>query len=576
MILNTKIINNAIIKRPYKFMRCKFSFILKRLSAFLLSFIIIVSSVFSQYLTAYVYGAEVGAIVIVDLVTELAISGGIVAQIFRSATILQGELSSGYGFGTDSLDEYANSVNSLLTDKVNSGHITNAQAGYVSCVDEDIPVIVTCPFLGVYQFLCTNELANKIRTSDPADEEEVRAIVEGYWDSIVITDRSLFLPVASDVSNWVTSLDVLDSTEIELIHEAVFNTFGLSLAELDATFLQSGKAGTIYWQGYTYDYIMDMAYVNDGWDYFVLTIPDMNNSQYPSISVMYHNSAWANPYEYVPYRFQQAYGRTLLGESFPGMQSVSISFAQAQTLGYPWTINNRLDVTEVFPGWGDLAGIESTDAIDVIDWILADDTFWNTDFIDLAIAQIAEGVDAKVDTGSTDIPIDLPIDIPVEGVGDIPFPGVDTEEEFDNPTVYPISKPWADVDVDSYPPFNPDPDDPDPDDPNPDEPDNPPVEPDEELPPLAVPQLMQLFPFCIPFDIHKALMFFETDMAEGGSPEFRIPFRIILPNNQAIIYDDIVINFDGYDIPLILYYIKAALVVTHCIVLGYATTKFIY
>ena len=575
MNLKSNIINNAIAGFINMFKRGNNSFIVKRLSAFVLSLIIFVSSVFCQYCTAVVSAAEVGAIVAVDLVLELAITGGIVAGIIKSAEILQGEISSGTAFGSDGLDEYALNVNGTIIDGVADGTITNAQAGTVNKVS-GVPVEIICPFYGIYQFLCTNELCNKIKTSNPQSEAAVKEIVNAYWSSVNVLDQRTFEEIAADPHNWITSLDALnyDSIGMTITSESIFDTYGDAVSEPDSAFFTTGKYCHAIQGNWNSDYNITVAQVESCNDFvFLKYYSTFNNTMYLTFGLYGHLTDETDPNKYTLLKsnlISRAGNATC--NPINGVSSLTLSDELVDTLGFTYnTMVTPLDMASIIDNWGQTRGIEATDAIDLIDWCWGDSRFWNTDILDLAIDTIADAVDVQIDTGDdavTDIPITLPVDIPVEGV-DIPFPGTDTEEDFDDPLVYPRTDEWLDVDTDVYPPSGPSPDDPD----DPDDPDNPSGGDPPELPPVNIPALLGLFPFCIPFDIKKAIEWFETD--DGSDPVFYIPIDINLSGRQIIDYD-LEINLTQHGIRTVVIFLKSAQVVAYVIVLGYATSKVIY
>lgn len=582
MNLKSNMINNAIIGFITTFKSGSKSFIIKRLSAFLLSIIIFVSSVFCQYCTAVVSAAEVGAIVAVDLIVELAVTGGIVAGIMRGAQILQGEIDSGYGFGSAGLDAYANSVNQQLIDGVNDGTISNAQAGTVNKLS-GVPVEIICPVYGIYQFLCTNELCNKIRMENPQTEEGVKQIVSAYWSSVNILDQRTFEEIASDPKNWVTNLDQLNTKGRSIVAQSVFEGYGEILSEPDQTFFETGKwvtakVGNNAESSRSVNPSTLTAY-NDFCIVRFASKYTATNKDITGFALYGHKNTQVDTALYNRIDAFWAYNDQLHYAYYtPGIRSISLDISRAYEMGFGAnaTTPSTLALDELFPNWGDMWGIEATDALDLIDWCLGDSRFWNTDVIDLAVDEIADAVDAKVETGedagAVDVPLDLPIDIPIEGEGDVAFPGTDSEEDFDDPPAYPSTDEWADVDETDWPTFDPDPADPNnPDDP--DNPDNPSGGDPPELPPVNIPALLGLFPFCIPFDIKKAIEWFESD--DGSDPVFYIPIDINVSGRQIIDYD-LEINLTQHGIRTVVLFLKSAQVVAYVIVLGYATSKVIY
>ena len=559
-----------------------FCSIIKSLSAFFLSFIILTSSVFGQYFVAYVSAAEVGALVAVDLITELAISGGIVAAVFKTASIIQGEISTGYGFGSAGLDEYGDSINQNLYEEREAGRITNAQAGYVNTLN-DVPVEIICPIYGTYQFLCTENLANKIRTMSNKSDAAVKEVVNAYWSSVDILDQSAFENIASQPQYWVTNLDELDLKGRAMVNTAIFDTFGEDVSTgINPEFYQTGDVVSCTFANANTQIIRYPSnFLNQDYDYFVLRIPDwhVTSGSYKTneadLFALYYHDPASDSMEYLSATttiMNPRRGFDVISAAYlNGLYGISITWDRFNVIWPGASLPGTLDPTEVFPGWGSLWGIEATDGIDLIDWCMGDSRFWNTDILDLAIDEIADAVDAQVETGDTDVPIDLPIDIPVEGEGDVAWPSDDTDEDFDDPPAYPAEDDWADADTDVYPPFDPDPDpDPDPDNPDNPTPDNPEA---PTLPPVNIPALLGLFPFCIPFDIKKAIEWFETD--DQSDPVFYIPIKINMSGRQIIDYQ-MEINLTQHGIRTVVIFLKSAQVVAYIIVLCYATSKVIY
>ena len=611
MNLKSNMMNNAITGFITMFKSGSRSFIVKRLSAFVLSLIIFVSSVFCQYCTAVVSAAEVGAIVAVDLIVELAVTGGIVAGIMRGAQILQGEIDSGYGFGSAGLDDYANSVNQQLIDGVNDGRISNSQAGTVKKLS-GVPVEIVCPVYGVYQFLCTNELCNKIRMENPQTEEAVKQIVSSYWSSVNILDQQAFEEIASDPKNWVTNLDQLNTTGHAIVAQSVFESYGEILSEPDQTFFDTGLWATAsIGSNSNYRNSINPGVISSYNDFCIVRYPSIytaNNRAITGFALYGHLNTQVDTALYDRITAFWAYDDQLHWVNYTsGLRSITIDAEKANELGFgsnaiaPIT----LSLDELFPNWGDMWGIEATDALNLIDWCLGDSRFWNTDIIDLAVDEIADAVDAKVETGedagAVDVPLDFPIDIPIEGVGDVAFPGTDTEEDFDDPPAYPRTDEWADVDTTDWPTFDPDPEDPDPEDP-----DNPSGGDAPELPQLRIPVLLTLFPFCIPFDIKRSIEWFgnagnssslannsvseqyntgvynnmsaseaEEINGNGMEPVFAIPLNIGV-SGRPVLQATVVLDLTEYGIPVLVQYLKTVQMIAWIIVLCWGTYKVIY
>ena len=480
----------------------------------------------------------------------------IINNVVRSPFIFGSEIDSGFALESVAKAHYWDEMNATIRYKIQAGTLTNDDVGYVyykQVNGENIPVaVVHSSVFGANEYLITEELAQKIIDEQLTDDAEVQQAVLDYWERVYISDTEPFIEMASDIKNWTFKW----TNEMSETAKEVFdNIFGQNLQDPASSFFEDGTWITcITPYDQVYRYSVGDSYINPEFDYVVIHCADIGNER-EGYYLWYYDPDW------MTYYYQRITDITPYQDYFqfknvtPGFKTITVSFERYNEMMDPNLWPRQIGFTELFPNWDGLARMNPNPV-----QITAYQGLLNVDDATEAVEALALAAETAPQPNPDGIPTFNP---------DPEY--IPEMEPLRNPE--PIINPG----VNKYPSINP----------------GGAITPpsgggnsgdggggdngDDDRPELRIPDLLGLFPFCIPFDIKNAITLFSDggDWTQPEAPTFDIPFNIDYGGRNIVSYT-FHLDLSDYDIWVALGYIRMVEVIAFIIILAIATSRVLF
>lgn len=546
-----------------------------KILSFIVNLILLCNLTFYQIVSVYAMPAEED--VMTNLYTEnlwTVIDGGgnnnLETEIIQNPSLFSAEIDSGIALGMVARQAFWDEMNATIRQKIQDGTLSAEDVGtvyYKNIGGTEIPIaIVHNAVYGSNEYLITRELAQKILDEQLRTDEEVQAAVIDYWDRVVASDVQPFIDLANNMSNWVTKFK---AKSVDLWSEIYWKLFGVNATgSLDADFLNEG-----IWLRFTnnydtvYTYRVGSSYVNTDFEYLCIYVSDWSGAGSwangrCAYQLWYYDPSW-NTFafqkvtEITPYRDDIKFVN-IPSEFYKISES---TYSDFNDLIEPGLWPEQISFSTVFPNWDEIGHIYLPGNDPLVNPLVNPDACYALDDIEDAVGLIADAVDearelnpnALPEINPETLPDLAPILDPNRGLN--PDTGLDPDRFID-----PVPGSGGDTpgggDGGDDPPGGGGSDDPKP----------------GERPKLKIPQLLTLFPFCIPFDIKKSIQLFQSD---STGPVFNVPIHIEYGGHVIVDYT-FVLDLTSYGIDTAIGYIKAVEIIAYIVILCCATYKVIF
>lgn len=494
-----------------------------------------------------------------------------VETLIQNPILVFMELQNSLALGAVAHEAYWDNVNAEINKKINDGTLSASDVGVVWYKEVDgqqIPyAIVSSSFYGCNEYLLTNELAQKIIDEQLETDAEIQEAVNEYWESVVISDVQPFISLANNIDNWVVSFTGTTNSILQDTINFYSGFFNGSTAD-GATNVNiefpSAKNWCDTYNSYSYLSSLNVyGYNEDNYYYCICRYPNPSVADKISARILrIDKNTFAG-------RFEFSGSNVVNQDDGPSTSNkntyyLNPCYRNFDITGSIYGVNKNFNLTseEVY----NLLGLDPDFLPNPDYWfqpliVLAPDLApLRTPGVNYNVGDVADFDDALALEAQNVLDLNPePITYPVLDPNVYPNqPDGHTWDEI-IPRDYPVPNPGdtpGGGDGGDEPPGGDDSDDSKP----------------GERPKLKVPMLLTLFPFCIPFDIKKAIQLFSAD---GSNPVFNVPIHIEYGGHVIVDYT-FVLDLTSYGISSAVGYIKAVEVVAYIIVLCWATSKVIF